>query len=67
MNSRGANSAGRVVLVGLAAAACLIASAFGAFRPEKLTALDAAITEAIGAGKMPGGVLWLEQEMASGP
>ena len=62
MNPRGANSAGRVLLVGLATTACLIASAFGAFRPEKITALDATITEAIGAGKLPGGVLWLEQE-----
>lgn len=64
MNPCGANSAGRAVLAGFAAAACLVASAVGAFRPEKLTALDAAIAEAISAGKLPGGVLWLEQEGA---
>jgi CubicO group peptidase (beta-lactamase class C family) len=31
-----------------------------AFRPEKLSELDAAITQAIADGKCPGGVLWLE-------
>ncbi len=32
-----------------------------AFVPEKLTAIDTAVTNAIAAKKMPGGVLWFEQ------
>jgi uncharacterized protein YbbC (DUF1343 family)/CubicO group peptidase (beta-lactamase class C family) len=32
-----------------------------AFKPEKLAAMDAAITNAIAEGKLPGGVLWLER------
>jgi len=32
----------------------------GAFRPEKLAAMDAAINEAIASNQCPGGVLWLE-------
>jgi CubicO group peptidase (beta-lactamase class C family) len=32
-----------------------------AFRPEKLAAMDAAITSAIASNKCPGGVLWLER------
>ncbi|HEY1173726.1 MAG TPA: exo-beta-N-acetylmuramidase NamZ domain-containing protein [Verrucomicrobiae bacterium] len=31
------------------------------FKAEKLAAMDAAITNAIGEGKLPGGVLWLER------
>lgn len=62
INPRGVNSAGRAVLVCLATAACLVASAFGAFRSEKLAALDGAVTAAVGANKLPGGVLWLEHQ-----
>ncbi len=32
-----------------------------AFKSDKLAAIDAAITDAIAAGKLPGGVLWLER------
>lgn len=35
------------------------------FKPQKLDALDAAITEAIAAKKLPGGVLWLEHDASS--
>jgi len=34
----------------------------GEFRPSKLAALDAAVTNAIAAGRLPGGVLWLERQ-----
>lgn len=43
-----------------------IAKSF-AFRADKLAAIDAAITEAIDAGKLPGGVVWLEHRPATGP
>jgi len=47
---------------GVLLAACLgvFAQSAMAFRPEKLAEMDAAINEAIAAGKCPGGVLWLE-------
>lgn len=35
------------------------------FRPEKLAQMDAAIERAIGEGKCPGGVLWLESRGAA--
>src|SRR6185436_8246506 len=44
----------------LAAFAPAIASA-AAFKPDKLAEIDTAITEAIADKKLPGGVLWLEQ------
>jgi len=31
------------------------------FRPAKLAAMDAAVTNAIASGRLPGGVLWLER------
>lgn len=31
------------------------------FRPEKLAAIDAAVAEAIEAGQLPGGVVWIER------
>lgn len=34
----------------------------GVFHPEKLAEMDAAIERAIGEGKCPGGVLWLERD-----
>ena len=46
----------------LAVCLALCVSAFAApFKPEKLAAMDAAITDAIAAKKIPGGVLWLER------
>jgi len=35
------------------------------FRPEKLTAMDVAVNQAISSNKCPGGVLWLEHNGAS--
>ncbi len=40
----------------------LIRPSAGEFRPSKLAALDAAVTNAIAAGRLPGGVLWLERQ-----
>ena len=34
----------------------------GEFRPTKLAALDAAVSNALAAGKLPGGVVWLERK-----
>ncbi len=37
------------------------------FPPDKLAAMDLAISNAIQAGQIPGGVLWLEHQPAVGP
>ena len=36
------------------------------FRPDKVAAIDAAVNEAIAAGHLPGGVLWIEHFPAHG-
>jgi len=46
----------------LAVCLALCVSAFAApFKPEKLAAMDTAVTAAIAAKKIPGGVLWFER------
>jgi uncharacterized protein YbbC (DUF1343 family)/CubicO group peptidase (beta-lactamase class C family) len=52
------------LLVRAAALAAEHASAEGAFFPDKLAEMDAAISLAISDGRTPGGVLWLERGAA---
>jgi len=40
----------------------LATAAAAPFKPEKLTAMDAAVAEAIASNKIPGGVLWFERD-----
>ena len=48
-------------LLTLALVGFVASSASAAFRADKLAEMDSAITTAIGEGKCPGGVLWLER------
>ena len=66
-----------MILIWLAAALLTLAGGFGvggqylnraavpALLPDKLTAMDAAIQNAIAAGQCPGGVLWVEHDGTS--
>lgn len=52
----------RLALPLLALLCAGLASAAAPFKADKLAAIDTAVAEAIAARKIPGGVLWLEQE-----
>ncbi len=48
------------ILIWLVVLNCAAFQSNAAFQPEKLAEIDTAITTAIGEGKCPGGVFWLE-------